>query len=401
MGESITDPGLLKDFQGGSAADFLVDDGKGGFTFTPERQALHKEILDKLLEGYTPAKGRPRFNVMGGGPASGKSVMEKSTPEISEGAVLVNPDVIKEMLPEAYHSGETTPSGVKVMDAPFVHEESSYLAKKLQSEAISRGISVTLDGTGNSKPEKLRGKLREARDAGFEVNAYYVTVDVGTALERSRARGVKTGRSVPDFVIANTHASVSNTFDAVKDEFDTVKLYDTTGATPGNAFLVGSKEPGGRFKVADEERWKAFVDKGKVPPMDKDGKISLSGDSEDVPKPEVGGGDAVPESGEGDSSLEAGTMSTILAFYLNGGKKEDSRFKDDPGFAEFWDSMVADVEKMKEENPSIQFLVPNEIPEWEDPFAYEDSDEDSDEDSVSLAAISVLKGMLQGRRRNG
>ena len=53
----------VENFKGGSAAPFLVSDGKGGTTFTAERQALHEEIINKALEGV-PKSDDPTLHLL-------------------------------------------------------------------------------------------------------------------------------------------------------------------------------------------------------------------------------------------------------------------------------------------------------------------------------------------------
>lgn len=245
--------GNLADFHAipSSALDHLVQ-GPNGLEFSPERQKLHREIIEKMLEGFEPQEN-PRFHVMGGGPASGKSVMEKSNPEISDGHALINPDDIKEMLPE-YHNED----GSK--DASFVHEESSYLAGLVQAEGFARRINMTLDGTGNSSVSKMIGKLKPARDAGYEINGYYVTVDSDIAVQRAQKRGERTGRFVAESVIRDTHKKVSQTLPGLLDEFDNLKIYDNSGAEP---VLIGEKTKGSKFAPKDDGLWQKFLDKGK------------------------------------------------------------------------------------------------------------------------------------------
>lgn len=253
------DQDTLKDFAGGSAMDHLVPDKNGDMVFSPERQKLHQQILSDLLDQHK-SQANPKFHVMGGGPASGKSVMEGANPEISEGHALLNADDIKAMLPEYAEKGEA--------GAGFTHEESSYLVKKAQAEGFHRRLNLTLDGTGNSSAGAMRRKISPARAAGYEVNAYYVTVDADTAVERAMARAKKTGRYVPEKVIRATHQAVSATFPLIMDEFDSVKIFDTSKANHdpargplADALLVGQKEPGSRFKVKDNDAWNQFLAK--------------------------------------------------------------------------------------------------------------------------------------------
>lgn len=237
-------------FVNGSAADHIVLGSDGVWRFTSERQALHRRIIDSFFDGVPTGQAHPVYNIMGGGPAAGKSSMEKKTPELSKDTAVVNADDIKLMLPEYQTAGAKA--------AAFTHEESSYLAKMALQEGFRRRAHMTLDGTGDSSAEGLAKKIKAARDAGYEVHGYYVTVATDEAVKRAEARGRKTGRYVPESVIRRTHASVSSVVPEMVDQFDSFVLYDTTNGLD----LVGKKERGKKFKVENEDLYKAFLAKG-------------------------------------------------------------------------------------------------------------------------------------------
>jgi predicted ABC-type ATPase len=102
------------------------------------------------------------------------------------------------------------------------------------------------------------GKVTSARNAGYKVNGVYVTVPTQTALDRALARGKETGRFVSPDVITNTHVGVSRTFPAITNQFDSLKLFDTSG-TP-KLIASGTKD---NFEVLDSTLYQAFLDKGK------------------------------------------------------------------------------------------------------------------------------------------
>jgi predicted ABC-type ATPase len=237
---------------GPSTADnHLERNPDGSMSFSKERQAFHKRLIAAFLDGYAPQE-KPRYHMMGGGPASGKSVMEKANPEIAEGHALINADEVKGMLPEAWNEDGT-------LNAALAHEESSHVAKLIQQEAFARKVGVTLDGTGDGGEKGVRKKLEQARRHGYEVHGYYVSTDVDTAIQRAKQRASKPPyRSVPDKLLRKTHKDVSQTFPTVMDEFDSAKLYDSSTR---EGVLVGEKQAGGRFEVKDADAWKQFLDK--------------------------------------------------------------------------------------------------------------------------------------------
>lgn len=220
--------------------------------WTPDRQKLHDEIVGGALADAQPVE-HPTVTFFGGGPASGKS----SVMNVEENNVVVDADTMKSQLPEYQDMLDRGDSRA----AAFSHDESSYLSSRVMNEGLAGGYNVTLDGTGDSGTAKLRGKVERARAAGATVNAKYVTVDTDEAVRRSNLRAQETGRVVPESVIRETHANVSQTFnDAIQEDmFDSVQLWDNNGPTPN---LIGEKPPGGTWHVNDNDAYDRFLAKG-------------------------------------------------------------------------------------------------------------------------------------------
>jgi hypothetical protein len=59
--------------------------------------------------------------------------------------------------------------------------------------------------------------------------------------------------------------------------------------------------------------------------------------------------------------MDTDTMSSMIASIGCGGKKENSRFKDEEGFSETWDALVEDIEKIKKAHPGAQISVPSDF----------------------------------------
>lgn len=214
-----------RELAAGSAGKFLLPDG----TFTPERQALHDDIVARHLEGIrsVPKNQKPVYEMLGGGAGAGKSTVIKSgvaDVKSRTQAVHINADDIKEMIPEVQDK-----IGKKEKDwAAFGHEESSYLAKRVMAASIESRKHVVLDGTGDGSVDSVLSKIASARRAGYTVKGTYVTVPTDVAVARAEARAVKSGRQVPSTVIRNTHAGVSKIFPQVASQFDEIVLVDNT-----------------------------------------------------------------------------------------------------------------------------------------------------------------------------
>ena len=224
--------------------------------FTAERQALHDKIVADAVNGVTPTLN-PTYYMLGGGPAAGKTTMLNSgkadVPGNSE-AVHINADDVKTMLPEY----EPMIAAGNKKAAGFVHEESSYLAKRIQSAAVETSRNIVLDGTGDSGAESLAKKVGSAKKQGYRTVGLYATVPTQVAVDRMITRGMKTGRFVPEIVVRTTHANVSKVFPAAVNMFDEIKLFDTTDgvkmlASGGNGIL----------NILDQSGYDAFLAKGE------------------------------------------------------------------------------------------------------------------------------------------
>lgn len=242
----------------------LVPDGEGGFEPSQERAYLHQQIIAQVT-GNVPESQNPTFHMLGGGPASGKTTVIKSgqtdIPSKSE-AVHINADDAKEMLPENGRMRMSQDDRDYFHAAEFVHEESSILAKRIQSRAIDNKQDIVLDGTGDSAISKLGKKVEQARQAGYKVNGVYVTIPTETAWERASGRALgESRRYVPESVVRSTHADVSRTLPLAIEGglFDKVTLFDNSGSTVKK---IG-EGTGSEFVIYDAKGWSDFLAKGK------------------------------------------------------------------------------------------------------------------------------------------
>ena len=225
-------------------------------TFTPERQALHDDIVNGILDKGTKVE-TPVTHMTGGGPASGKSVLFKEGKvKLPKRITTVDSDEIKKLIPDYTDMVAAKDSTA----AAYAHEESSMLAKRVLNEGRDRGQSVFLDGTGDSSIDALIGKVKKMKKDGRRVVANYVTVDTEIAVERNVARAAKTGRNVPNDFVRKTHESISDILPKALDEklFDDVTLWDTN--TDGKVFKVMTQVDG-KTIIHDEKLWQRFLDK--------------------------------------------------------------------------------------------------------------------------------------------
>ena len=252
---------------------------------TPERQAVHDEIIHKYFKDKVPAKGQPTMIMSGGGPASGKTfVKDGAMKDFGEDTtVVIDPDDLKAELPGHKEMSKIDPEGV----APFYHEESSALAKRMHHYACENGINVVYDGTGDGSIESVKKKIQTARDAGYKVNAAYVTVDTEEALRRNRKRYADAKKKYdagltdipprlpPEDVARKTHRKVSDISAQVAGEYDEFTLYDNNVPMGQKPILIGTCKRGEEITAikGQEKRLQNFLDKGEMGIKVVNGKV--------------------------------------------------------------------------------------------------------------------------------
>jgi len=227
-------------------------------TWTPERQRLHKKIVDAHFANATPVDN-PTASILGGGPASGKGTAILGNTKFPKNMVRIDPDEIKKLLPEY---DDLIARGVA--DAgTAVHAESSYLSEIIAKRAASGRYNFVMDGSGDRSYKKLTGRIKGYRAGGARIEAHYVTVDSDVAVSRALARGKETGRFVPEEYNRATHANVSRIVPRVLAEghFDDFVLWDNNGKA---AFKVAVMK-NGKLDILDPKAWQRFLDKDLNP----------------------------------------------------------------------------------------------------------------------------------------
>jgi len=248
---------------GGAAVDTQKHhqtDGK----YTLARQVLHQQIVDHFFEKAQPATGKPKAIFTAGGAASGKSALAgqarsaEHNLDVPKGAVYINPDDIKEMLPE-YNALKK--QGREDVAAAATHEESSDLAKLMTGLAMNGHYPIIVDGTGNSHVGKFGTKLKAAADAGYDVEARYAHVPVKEAISREQSRAKRTGRKVAERLLREQHQTVAESYvkDVAKMPNVHVKVFSTVER--GRPKLIADKPAGKAVQVHDQKQYDEHVAK--------------------------------------------------------------------------------------------------------------------------------------------
>lgn len=253
--------------------------------YTKERQALHTEIVERLLAGIKPPRnGKPTLYFNGGGPAAGKGTMTRGanarltnypssrgadefTGQLedveSPEALLIDPYIMKLQLPEAVEALDRVARGVGSEQdkdwANSAHEESSSITAQVYRAALDRGLNIIFDGTGNGSVEGVLRKINVAKEKGYRVEANYISLDPKEGIKRALQRAKGSHRVVPNAAIANTYAQIPQIFDALKTSaFDKVNLFDNNVSQGQLARLIGTGE-NGKFEIKDGMAYAKFL----------------------------------------------------------------------------------------------------------------------------------------------
>ena len=252
-----------------SLSDHVDENGN----LSPERQRVHDEIVQKFFADKIPYDGKATMTMSGGGPASGKSFIEKSVRKQfgDDTTITVDPDKIKAMLP-----GYTDMAIESDKAAGFYHEESSAIAKRIYQYCLDNNINCVYDGTGDGSVGSVKKKIDAARKAGYTVRGEYVTVDTEEAVKRNLQRyqhaldAYEKGESdVPprlpkEKLVRETHAKVADIQLQVATLFDEFVLTDNNVARGETRPVLAKCTHGGELKVEPgmEERMQRCINKG-------------------------------------------------------------------------------------------------------------------------------------------
>ena len=246
-------------------------DKDGNPIFTPERQKLHDEILEHQLAGPRDKAGnlirrataveKPEIAVLGGGPASGKTVANKAAlKRFGNNAAPVDPDEIRGMFPE-YQVLVVEGSSEA---ASITHVEASHLAKRIIKEGQRRGLNIVADGTGDGDYDSFVRKLAGYRKRGAtRLVGNYVTIDTDEAMIRMLGRAERSGRYVPEDVLRGTHRGVSRVVPRAIDDdlFDEFALWDNNSPADVPPKLIARWKRGGELEIVDGPAYRRFLAK--------------------------------------------------------------------------------------------------------------------------------------------
>lgn len=238
------------------------------YTIDPDRQEwqLSRNRLQANLVAdlYQHARDVPcdyQALIAGGLGGAGKStVLAKHADVDTTKYLVINPDEIKEEMARRELIPEV--EGLSPMEASdLVHEESSYVAKRLALRAAADGKNIIWDITMSSKTSTER-RINDLRQAGYTAIAgIFVEIPVEASVRRAGARhragqdDYRTGnglggRYVPAEVIRSQRdldwsSQNRKTFEQLKSKFDAWSVYDNSvdGRDPVLSAVGGGQIP--------------------------------------------------------------------------------------------------------------------------------------------------------------
>lgn len=234
-----------------------------GGEYSDYRKSLHKSIVDKYTSDDFSTGGDTVY-MLGGPPANGKSTLvESGMLPHPKGVLVIDPDSVKSRIPEYRNMLSSGNTDLIEKAANFVHEESSYLGKKIRKEAFAKDINVVLDGINDGSIDKIKQNASLIRElTGKRIRSDYCTLDTDLSVKLAQERAARTGRTVPLDYVKSVNKELSSVFeDIIKNNvFDELYLWDTN--INGEPRLI-LKQIDGKVHIESRELYARFLSKGK------------------------------------------------------------------------------------------------------------------------------------------
>ncbi len=228
----------------GHASDVRHTIDQGREVWSDDRDALQCAIIGDLYDRAREVPCEGAAILAGGLPGAGKTTVLAAHADVDLSRYLmINPDLIKEELARR----EKIPGieGLSPMEASdLVHEESSYIAKRLASLAQAAGKNVIWDVT-LSRTDTAIARIRSLRDSGYaRIDGIFVDIPIEASARRAGTRHREDhddyiagrgfgGRYIPATAILQ-HADSAwgsgnrRNFELLKPHFDAWRVYDNS-----------------------------------------------------------------------------------------------------------------------------------------------------------------------------
>lgn len=172
--------------------DVLYEHSEPPGIYTPEREALHQQLVENYMQKYANIPNDRQALISGGLPGAGKT-SSLTNPELKDAVGVdtsnympLNSDDFKEQLAQSGNFVQAD-SLSPMEHAAFLHNEASIVADMVQERALSEGKNVLLDITMNSQ-NSIDSRITELESRGYKVRGAFVDVDPTTAAQRAFER---------------------------------------------------------------------------------------------------------------------------------------------------------------------------------------------------------------------
>jgi len=188
-----------------------ADARRSGDLKTPEREMLRERLANKLVQDQITLLGdKARYEdeliLIVGGPGAGKTSTQNAVVE-TEGAIVLDPDVIKPLLPE-----------YEALGPQFVHDESTHVLRLALVIAADMDINTIVTGTGRDGTYLKEKIVAPFKERGYSVHGVLVEISPETAIGRVAQRVSEGGHGVHPDVIRDATLKAAETFGIMVNE---------------------------------------------------------------------------------------------------------------------------------------------------------------------------------------
>lgn len=227
--------------------------------YSEDRKRLQDEIVRMFISdrGHNPEVIGLEAILMCGGSGAGKSrVIDKIIG--ANGYVLVDPDKIKELLPEYARAKKQKMAEA----ADIVHEESSDIALLLLKTCIKDGSPFIYDGTMKDTRKYLK-IIKDLKSQDYTIQIVAVDAEVDIAYDRTKVRFTESGRLVERELVEKSNHLVSAAFQALCDNVDMYMVLENNSNT-SDPKIIAYKDPDQEEVIKDLESYHVFLSKADL-----------------------------------------------------------------------------------------------------------------------------------------
>jgi predicted ABC-type ATPase len=210
-----------------------------------------------------PVRQERKATILIGAPAAGKSSIAEQMIAPQQGAMIVDSDEFKKMVPE-YQGG---------IGANAVHEESKVMSDVFLRDVVEAGFNIVIPKVGGN-PAKLAKQIEGLKAKGYTVDIAYMEVERTEVMRRMVMRFFKTGRLIPPSYLLEQVDLISPTYESLKQmgvangyvKFDNNNAFDEPAIVvedtrpAGRSSQPQGREGGGRAGLVDEGQVQAAQD---------------------------------------------------------------------------------------------------------------------------------------------